>query len=497
MSTQITGFEIGFLALYAFLLVCLSIYGFHRYWLAFLYYRHKSDKVVPPREWDELPPVTIQLPTFNEMYVVERLIDATCRIRYPRDRFQVQVLDDSTDDTVSVARAAVERWKAEGVDIEYLHRENREGFKAGALEAGLAVAKGEFVAVFDADFVPQPEFLEKTIQHFTDDGIGMVQVRWDHLNRDFSLLTRAQAVLLDGHFIIEHTARNRSGRFFNFNGTAGIWRRKTIEDAGGWEHDTLTEDLDLSYRAQIAGWRFLFLPDVLSPAEVPVEMNSFKSQQHRWAKGSIQTARKLLPRILKSDLPLRVKAESIFHLTNNVAYVMMVVLCLIMPASIAVRYNLHVPAMMLVDLPAFLLASVSICYFYYACQREAGIGRWERLKYLPVVLSIGIGLCINNTRAVIEALVGFKTGFTRTPKYGVVNRGDQTWKGRKAYHRRKDWMPFVELALGLYFTYAVYAAIEYGAWVAFPFMVLFQFGFMYMALLSLAQTRTRFGGASE
>ncbi len=492
---NLTAFEIGFLSLYAVLLVFLSGYGGHRYYLAYLYLKHKKDGWIPKRKWDDLPHVTIQLPMYNEMYVAERLIEATCGIRYPRDKFEIQVLDDSTDDTIDVVRACVEQWKAKGIDITLLHRTDRTGYKAGALEAGLAVAKGEFVAVFDADFVPKPDFLEHTIDHFTDEGVGMVQVRWDHLNRDFSLLTRAQSVLLDGHFVIEHTARNRSGRFFNFNGTAGIWRKQAIHDAGGWQHDTLTEDLDLSYRAQLEGWQFIYLPDVLAPAELPVEMNSFKTQQHRWAKGSIQTALKVLPRLLRSDLPKKVKQESVFHLTNNLAYLLMVVLCLILPASIVVRYQLMVPALMLVDLPAFLLASVSICYFYYVCQREAGVSRGDAILYLPVVLSLGIGLCINNCKAVLEALFGYETGFTRTPKYAVVSKGDSTWKKYTKYHTKFDITPWIELALGFYFTYAVYAAIAYGAWVAFPFMVLFQFGFMYMALLSFTQTKRRLAKA--
>lgn len=496
MFADISTFDSVFLIVYALLLVFLSVYGFHRYYLAALYYKHKKMNVEPMGTWESLPNVTIQLPIFNEMFVVERLVDATCAIRYPLEKLEIQVLDDSTDETVEIARKRVEEWQAKGINIVHLHRTNRIGYKAGALKAGMEKASGEFIAVFDADFVPQPDFLERTIDHFTDDGIGMVQVRWDHLNRDFSLLTRAQAVLLDGHFIIEHTARNRSGRFFNFNGTAGIWRRQAIVDAGGWQHDTLTEDLDLSYRAQIEGWRFRFLPGVLSPAEVPVEMNSFKSQQHRWAKGSIQTAIKVLPRLLRSNLPWKVKTESIFHLTNNVAYLFMVVLCLIMPASIAIRADLVQDAnswLMFIDLPAFMLATISICFFYYACQREAGVSHWGRIKYLPVVLAIGIGLCINNTRAVIEALFGHQSGFTRTPKYGVVGTGDTTWKKRANYHRAKNWLPFVELALGAWFVYGVYAAISCGAWVAFPFMLLFQFGFMYMGVMSLVQTRTPIG----
>lgn len=489
-------FDLAFLTLYAVLLMFLSVYGGHRYWLAWLYRKHKKDVWTPKQRWEELPNVTVQLPMYNERYVAERLINATCKIRYPLDKLEIQVLDDSTDDTVSIAQECVAKWRAEGVDISYIHRTDRTGYKAGALEAGLAVAKGEFVAVFDADFVPSPNFLEQTVDFFTEDRIGMVQARWAHINRNFSLLTQAQAIMLDGHFIIEHTARNRSGRFFNFNGTAGIWRRSTIEDAGGWQHDTLTEDLDLSYRAQLKGWQFVYLPDLTAPAEVPVEMNGFKSQQHRWAKGSIQTALKLLPQIMKSDLPNKVKRESAFHLTNNIAYPMMVMLSLIMPASIAIRYDLHVPALMFIDLPAFLLATVSICYFYYVTQREAGVARWHAIRAIPAVLALGIGLCINQCKAVIEALVRHETGFTRTPKYGMEDGDDDSsWKRATTYHRKWNITPVIELALGIYFTYAVYASIAYGAWVAFPFMVLFQFGFLYMALLSFAQTRRRVAAA--
>ncbi|MDX9724349.1 MAG: glycosyltransferase family 2 protein, partial [Myxococcota bacterium] len=274
-------FDIAFLIVYFSILLILGFYGVHRYVMAYLYRKHRNDVPVPKAQFEDLPTVTIQLPTFNEQYVVERLIDAVCQIRYPREKLDIQVLDDSTDETVEIAQRAVARAREKGHDIQYIHRTDRTGFKAGALEAGLAQAKGEFVAVFDADFIPNPDFLEQSINFFTDEKVGMVQLRWDHINRDFSLLTQVQAILLDGHFVIEHTARHRSGRFFNFNGTAGIWRRSTIGDAGGWEHDTLTEDLDLSYRAQSKGWQFVYVRDSVAPAEVPVEMSAFKSQQHR------------------------------------------------------------------------------------------------------------------------------------------------------------------------------------------------------------------------
>src|SRR5579864_4630406 len=297
------------LATYFFVLIVLAVYGWHRYYLVWLYMKHRDrqPKTLPPL--DPLPAVTIQLPLYNEMYVADRLIQAVCDLEYPRDRLEIQVLDDSTDETRSIAELAVRRHQAQGLNITYHTRTNRRGYKAGALEDGMKVARGEFIAIFDADFIPAPDFLTKLMPHFADGKVGMVQARWGHINQDYSLLTKIQAILLDGHFILEHGGRNRSGRFFNFNGTAGVWRRAAIEDAGGWQHDTLTEDLDLSYRAQLRGWRFVFESGLIAPAEVPVEMNGFKSQQHRWAKGSIQTCRKLLPTILRSNLPLGVKAE--------------------------------------------------------------------------------------------------------------------------------------------------------------------------------------------
>jgi cellulose synthase/poly-beta-1,6-N-acetylglucosamine synthase-like glycosyltransferase len=479
-------FQDVFLAVYFGLLGVLCIYGFHRYYMAWLYYRNKHVIPTPQSIYEKLPAVTVQLPIYNEQYVVERLIEAVSRIRYPRELLEIQVLDDSTDDTREIAQRAVERYRAQGLDIHYIHRTDRSGFKAGALEAGLAKAKGEFVAVFDADFVPAVDFLERTVHFFTDSKIGMVQVRWEHLNRRFSLLTRAQAALLDGHFIMESCARYRSGRFFNFNGTAGIWRRAAIEQAGGWQHDTLTEDLDLSYRAQICGWRFVFLADATAPAEIPVEMNSFKSQQHRWAKGSIQTARKLLPTILRSTLPFKVKLEAFFHLTNNFAYPFMVLLCLLMPLSLVVRADYG--SLWLVDVPVFLLATVSIGYFYAAAQKETGLGFMERVGFVPLVLAVGIGLCINNAKAVVEAMLGKESSFVRTPKYNVVDKTD-TWKRKTNYHRRFDWVPYVEFALGIWFTLAVAYALATSSWLAFPFLLLFQFGFLYMSLLSFFQTR--------
>ncbi|ATB42505.1 glycosyl transferase [Cystobacter fuscus] len=485
-----TTVEILFLGVYFSVLCVLAVYGSHRYRMAYLYYRHKFKLPTPRGVLAELPRVTIQLPIFNEMYVVERLVDAVCRIDYPRELLEIQVLDDSTDETCAIARACVERQRQKGHDIVYVHRTNRQGFKAGALENGLLTAKGEFIAVFDADFVPGPDFLHRTVPFFADSQVGMVQVRWGHLNRDFSILTQAQSIFLDGHFIIEHTARNRSGCFFNFNGTAGIWRRVTISDAGGWQHDTLTEDLDLSYRAQVKGWQFIFLPDVISPAEVPVDMNAFKSQQHRWAKGSIQTARKLLPMILKSDLPFAVKREAFFHLTNNMAYLLMVVLSALMPLSMVVRFQHGLYGTLFLDLPFFISATASVCVFYVAAQRERGAKGWDRFKYLPFLMSLGIGLAINNARAVLEALLGQQSGFTRTPKTGA--EGKKVTAIKKSYRGDKTLMPILELTFALYFTGALWFAFEKRIYTSVPFILLFQLGFLYVGVSSLLQGRLRF-----
>jgi cellulose synthase/poly-beta-1,6-N-acetylglucosamine synthase-like glycosyltransferase len=480
-----TWVEVLFLTTYFLVLLILSIYGSHRYVMAYLYYKHKGNLPAPKARFDRLPRVTIQLPIFNEMYVIERLIDAVARIDYPRDRLEIQVLDDSTDETQGIARAKVARLREEGVDITYLHRSTRAGYKAGALQEGLKVARGELVAVFDADFVPSPEFLRRSVHFFTDERIGMVQVRWEHLNREYSHLTQAQAIFLDGHFVIEHTARNRSGRFFNFNGTAGVWRRATIEEAGGWQHDTLTEDLDLSYRAQLAGWRFVYLPEVVSPAEVPVEMNAFKSQQHRWAKGSIQTARKLLPRILRSELPGDVKLEAFFHLTANLTYPLMILLTVLMPVSMVIRFKHGWYEVLLLDLPFFWTATVSVVLFYVASQREIGIAWWKRLQYLPFIMALGIGMCVNQSKAVIEALVGYETAFNRTPKTGMRGR-ERSWL-KKRYRTLLTAQPLLELALGAYLTSAIWFALDKGVYFSLPFLVLFQWGFFYVGLVSLLQ----------
>lgn len=481
-----TYIEVSILALYFLVLGISSLYGIHRYILVYLYYRHKKENALPKEKMKIMPQVTVQLPVFNEMYVVDRLIKTTCQIRYPKDKLEIQVLDDSTDETSLIAKRCVEYWQEKGFRISYIHRSHRNGFKAGALAEGMKKASGEFIAIFDADFVPNPDIIEKTIDYFTDEKVGMVQVRWGHLNRDYSLLTTLQSILLDGHFVIEHAARNRSGRFFNFNGTAGIWRRKCIADAGGWEHDTLTEDLDLSYRAQIRGWNFIFLPDVVSPGEVPVEISAFKSQQYRWAMGSIQTARKVLPKILKSNLPLKIKIESFFHLTGNVSYLLMSILTLLILPSLWIRSDLAIERSIWLDLPLFLAATASVSLFYVVSQKEAYPQGWRRIKYLPLVLALGVGMSVNNAKAVLDAALKKSGEFRRTPKYKIESKGD-FWK-HKNYRQKVRFMPAMEAMMGLYMAATIIYSIANGLLLTLPFLFLFGFGYFYSSGLYLYQS---------
>lgn len=461
------------------------IYGFHRYSIVRLYYRNRRQVPTAPPPPDDWPTVAVQLPIYNERYVMERLIRAVAQMDYPKDRLEIQVLDDSTDDTTEIAGACVEALQGEGCAVAHVRRGTREGFKAGALAEGLKTARGEFIAVFDADFAPPPDLLRRVIPHFSDRTVGMIQTRWGHLNRDYSLLTKVQAIFLDGHFVMEHGARCRSGLFFNFNGTAGVWRRRCIEDAGGWQNDTLTEDLDLSYRAQLAGWRFVFLPDVVAPAELPVEVNAWKTQQHRWAKGSIQTARKLLPRILSSDLPLRVKAESFFHLTGNLSYLLMALVAILIFPAILARTHMGWYRVLLVDVPLFAMATFAVSSFYICSQREISPAWRSQIKYLPCLMSIGMGISLNNARAVVEALVGHRTEFFRTPKYRIEGRAD-TWRGKR-YRIGPTWTPLIELALSAYFAGLIGFCIRHGIYFPIPFLLMFGFGFLYVGALSIWQ----------
>ncbi len=487
---QVNGFDLALLIPYFVVLIILAAYGSHRYWMVYVYYKHKNKKTAgPPAHFEDLPRVTVQLPIFNEQYVVDRLLDAVCRIDYPREKLDIQLLDDSTDETVEVARALVERYAALGHPVTYLHRDSREGFKAGALDEGLKVAKGEFVAIFDADFVPPSDFLMKCIHHFTDPKIGMVQTRWTHINRHYSFLTEVEAILLDGHFVLEHSARARTNVFFNFNGTAGMWRRTAIDEAGGWEHDTLTEDTDLSYRAQLKGWKFVYLPEVECPAELPVEMTAFNTQQARWAKGLIQVSKKILPRVLSSDVPRRVKVEAWYHLTANLSYPLMIVLSVLLMPAMIIRFYQGWFQMLYIDVPLFMASTFSISSFYLVSQRELFPKTWPRvLLYLPFLMALGIGLTITNTRAVLEALIGKQTAFARTPKYRVQTKGEKSVAAKK-YRKRLGWIPWIELLVGCYFALTVWYAIANENYITVPFLILFVYGYWYTGLMSLLQGR--------
>ncbi len=478
-----------FMGLYFVVLGILAIYGSHRYLLVVLFLRHQSKQPKPKKKFKKLPRVTIQLPLYNEKYVVERLLDTISKIDYPRDLLDIQVLDDSTDDTVQIAGQKVKELQEQGLDIVHLHRVDRKGFKAGALEAGMLSAKGQLLMIFDADFMPRSNILKQCVHFFTDTQVGLVQVRWGHVNRHYSLLTEIQSILLDGHFIIEHNARNKSGRFFNFNGTAGIWRRQCIHDAGGWEHDTLTEDLDLSFRAQIKGWKFHYLQNVISPAELPVNMNAFKAQQHRWAKGSIQTSKKMLPVIWKSKIPLKAKIEGTFHLTNNLAYLLVVILAIILGPVVLIRHSRDMRPEMLYfwDIPLFITASLSVIVFYITAQRAIYKSWIPRLRYLPILLSLGIGLSVNNAKAVIEALIGHDTKFVRTPKFGIQSKQDR-W-ANKQYRSKINFVPYAEVLLGLYITLYMVMTILNGDYATIPFLGLFQLGFLYVGITSLLEAR--------
>jgi cellulose synthase/poly-beta-1,6-N-acetylglucosamine synthase-like glycosyltransferase len=470
---------------YLSVLLGLSGYGVHRYVIIYLFLKNRKKASVPAACFEQLPVVTVQLPIFNEVYVAKRLLRSVSELDYPRDRLHIQVLDDSTDDTRLITADAAAELRERGFDVELIHRANRTGFKAGALEHGLATARGEFICILDADFVPQPQLLRRTIDFFTDPKIGMIQTRWGHLNRRYSLLTRVQAMFLDGHLLLEQTARSRSGRFFNFNGTAGVWRKSCIEEAGGWQHDTLTEDLDLSYRAQLAGWKFVFLPDVVTPAELPVDMNGFKSQQHRWTKGSIQTCKKLLPVIWRSKLPLIIKLEATGHLVSNFAYLLLACLCVLLHPSTGGPQSGWTRTL-LIDFPIFLTASVSVAVFYICAQRELHPRTWmKEILLLPALLALGIGLSLNNARAVLEAMVNHKSDFARTPKYGIEHNA-QPWRNCR-YMPLKSLLPLAELFFGIYFSYFVWFAISNHQFLSVPFLLMFQFGFLYVSFCSFAQ----------
>jgi len=465
------------------------LFGFGIHGLVMLYYYRKTQHIKLPQKTieGEYPVVTIQLPMYNEMYVIERLIKAVCNIEYPKDKLHIQVLDDSTDETTIIASNLVNEYKQKGFDIEYIHRTNRQGYKAGALKEGLEKAKGEYVAIFDADFVPNRDFLLKTIPYFADKDVGMVQTRWEHLNEEYSFITRAAALALDGHFVIEQQVRNKAGFFINFNGTAGVWRKETIYDAGNWHADTLTEDLDLSYRAQLNGWKFVFLNDVTSPAELPADINALKTQQFRWTKGAVETAKKILPLVFKSKLPLKIKLESFVHLTSNIVFPFIIIVAMLNIPLVIIKNTVGEYDNYYTLMSVFVLASISTFLFYMFAQRAIHLDWRKRLLLFPVFLAGSMGFAVNNSKAVFEALINKKTGFARTPKYKIEGEKDK-WTNKKYVQKKLNWTVVVELLLALYYVAGIAISVYYLEIAAIPFQLLFLLGFGTVGYMSLKHT---------
>lgn len=460
----------------------LFIFGCHGFIM--IYYHRKYREVNPVQKKNsDNPLVTIQLPLYNELYVVERLIQAVCEIDYPKDKLEIQVLDDSTDETTQISADIINKKKEEGFDIVHVRRDSRKGFKAGALKEGLKTAKGEYVAIFDADFIPRKDFLKKTLSFFSDDKVGMVQTRWEHLNGDYSLLTRAQALSLDGHFVIEQTVRNKAGFFIQFNGTGGVWRKACIEDAGNWHDDTLTEDLDLSYRAQLNGWRFVFLKDFTSPAELPSEINALKAQQFRWTKGAIETAKKVLPQVWRSKVPLRIKLQATFHLTNNLVFPFILLTAILnVPLIFIKNSGSHEAYFAMLSL--FILAFISSFLFYLYSQKDIRTDWRKKIVLFPLFMAGSMGLAVNNSRAVIEGLLNRKSEFVRTPKYKVID-GKDSWIGKKYVTPKFGMSVIVELIMAVYCLIGIGSSIYFLEIAALPFQILFFMGFSFVSLTSI------------
>jgi cellulose synthase/poly-beta-1,6-N-acetylglucosamine synthase-like glycosyltransferase len=477
----------------------LALYGAHRMWLLVCWYRESRRKsakelLQPSGPVNYYPLVTIQLPLYNERFVAARLIDASAMLQWPNNRMEIQVLDDSDDDTVQIIDERVHYWSHRGIPIRVLRREDRAGFKAGALGYGLAKAKGEFIAVFDADFLPTSDFLLRTAPFFSDKKTGMVQARWGFLNTEHSWLTSIQSLLLGQHFSIEHFVRFRRGLFFNFNGTAGIWRRQAIESSGGWQSDTVTEDLDLSYRAQLAGWRFVYCDDLVVPSELPVTLASFRSQQQRWAKGSIQTAKKILPRLLAGGLPLQVKCEAVAHLMANFCWLLGTIVTLTLYATITWRVSIGPYQMLRLDAPLFLATSFILFLYFliYAMQQKRKVS-FSRLLMLPI-LTIGIAPSI--TLSVIKGLLCSGGIFHRTPKFGL--RGGERMPKLASLYRQQS-VPYILMntALFVYSLLPLLFVYQRGTWLAIPFVLLFPLGFLLVIWRDVMELSRVFPGGKK
>ena len=468
---------------YLIVTTALALYGLHNLITTLMYLSMKPAKkrrteTLLPKEW---PPVTVQLPIFNEKYTVERLLRAVTRLDYPADRLQIQVLDDSTDDTVDLIASLVDIYKSRAVNIELVHRVDRKGYKAGALQNGLRTATGELIAIFDADFVPKPDWLKRTVPSFQNPNIGCLQTRWGHTNQQYNSLTQAEAMGIDGHFIIEQTVRSKNGFFLNFNGTAGLWRRACIEDAGGWQWDTLTEDLDLSYRAQMRGWKFDYLPDVVVPAELPPQVEAYKKQQFRWAKGSFQVVRKILPSVLRADLPWTVRFMAILHLTGYFVHPLMLSLLLL-----TLPVGLLVPGAFSI-FPISLVAGLGPPLLYLTATATQHRSILRRMSSFPLLVIVGFGLSLSTTIAVLEGLFSKGGAFIRTPKLNVGNKPKQRQKIDHNYVAPLSAMVWIEIILGLYALLTGIVLMPYLGWSILFWMVIYMLGFFYIAGLNLIQ----------
>ncbi len=486
------------LTLYTLSMLVIFLYSIAQAQLVYWYLKAKKANVPPLARLSEksLPIVTVQLPVFNELYVVERLIDATVQLDYPQAKLEIQVLDDSTDETSEIIARKVAEWQLKGTDIKQVRRSNREGFKAGALKEGLATAKGVFIAIFDSDFLPAKDFLQKTIPHFHDKKTGMVQTRWAHLNQNYSLLTKAQAFMLDAHFSIEQTGRNQANYFINFNGTGGVWRKSCILDAGNWQHDTLTEDIDLSYRAQLKDWKFVYLENVDSPAELPPVMSAFKTQQYRWTKGGAETARKHFREILNSKKSFHVKWHGLVHLFNSAAFISIITSAILSVPMLVLKP--HFPQyrdfFSIASLFLMSFGVLGILYWYSSLSRHKS--KLKAMLYFfrtfPLFLSVMMGLSLHNTIAVVEGFLGKKTPFVRTPKFNIVHNKDSWHKNRYIAPLQVNWLNAFEGLLSLYFLTAVIMAFRQGDYSFLPFHLMLAFGFGIVCYYSVFQSQMKF-----
>lgn len=476
------------LVTYILTMTVLLIFASHG--IIMLFYHRKYIENIPTSDENIKldKKVTIQLPLYNEQYVTERLIDAVCKIEYPKHLLEIQVLDDSTDNTVDIVSKLVEEKQIDGYDIKQIRRNNRKGYKAGALREGLKIAKGEFIAIFDADFVPKSDFLKTTLKYFTKSNIGMVQTRWEHLNEDYSILTRIQALALNGHFVMEQPIRNRAGFFINFNGTGGVWRKECILDAGNWHDDTITEDLDLSYRAQLNGWKFVYLRDVTTPAELPAEMNALKAQQFRWTKGAIETAKKLLPAVWRAKIPLRIKLQSTFHLTNNIVFPFILIAGILNVPLIFIK-NSGPYSIFFNFMSVFVVAFISSFLFYLFAQKDVHSDWRKKMALFPIFMAGSMGFAVNNSRAVFEGLLDRKSEFVRTPKFMLVNKKDSISANSSYSSSYKiNSTILVEVILAFYCLIGVFASIYFMELAALPFQLMFFLGFSSVATLSIKHT---------